>query len=212
MKIAKLCLLAVALSPLLPVLAHGSAQQSDKAPAADAAPASPPPQTQDAIPALPASEPKNAPLSEEERITRKVRHILVMRPSYSIWDWLAFRVNGSTVELLGDVYTGGLKNSAENAVSQIDGVEKVINHIHLLSPSQTDDRIRHQVADAIYSSGSLSSYSWSAQPSIHIIVSGGQVRLEGAVDSQPDKDAAALRANSVSGVLQVTNNLRVETD
>jgi len=49
-------------------------------------------------------------------------------------------------------------------------------------------------------------------PSIHIIVSGGQVRLEGVVDNQPDKDAAALLAKGVSGVLQVTNNLRLEQD
>jgi osmotically-inducible protein OsmY len=220
MKIGKLCLLAIALLPVLPVLAQNSAQPNDQALAgvADhvavnaAVDAAAPAPAQDAIPALPASEYKSAPVSEEERIARKVRHQLVMRPSYSIWDWLAFRVNGSTVELLGDVYSGGLKNDAMNAVSQIDGVEKVINHIKLLPPSPTDDRIRHQVADAIYSSGSLSSYSWSAQPSIHIIVNGGQVRLEGAVDNQPDKDAAALRATGVSGVSQVTNNLRIEKD
>jgi hyperosmotically inducible protein len=48
--------------------------------------------------------------------------------------------------------------------------------------------------------------------SIHIIVSGGRVRLEGIVDSQPDKDAAGLRANGVPGVFEVTNNLRVVKD
>jgi osmotically-inducible protein OsmY len=38
------------------------------------------------------------------------------------------------------------------------------------------------------------------------------VSLEGEVDSQQDKDAAALRANTVSGVLRLTNNLRVGDD
>jgi hyperosmotically inducible periplasmic protein len=207
MIIKKLCLLTVA---LLPLLAQSSAQQNYKDPVPVAADAAAQAQTQDAIPALPASEPDPAPVTEEYRITRKVRHQLVMQPSYSIWDWLAFRVNGSTVELLGDVYSGGLKRNAIDAVKQIDGVEKVIDHIKLLSSSPSDEQIRHQVADAIYGSGSLASYSWSAMPSIHIIVNGGQVRLEGVVDNQPDKDAAALRANGVAGVLQVTNNLRIE--
>src|ERR1017187_1982523 len=167
MKIGKLCLLAVALLPALPVLAQNSAQPNDQAPAgvadhvadhaADhvAVDAAAPAPAQDAIPAVPAGEPKDGPVSDEERLARKVRHALVMQSRFSIWDWMAFRVNGSTVELLGSVYSGGLKDSAANAVSQIDGVDKVLNHIHLLSPSPEDDRIRHQVADAIYTSGPL---------------------------------------------------------
>jgi osmotically-inducible protein OsmY len=222
-------ILAAALLLAVPVLAQNSAQQNNEnhpagvarnaagnaaenaagnAAADTAAPVTEP----EAIPALPASEYKNAPASQEERITRKVRHLLVMRPAYSIWDWLAFRVNGNTVELLGDVYSGGLKHDAIDAVREIDGVGRVIDHIRLLTPSPVDDRIRHEVANAIYSGGTLSRYSWSAMPSIHIIVSGGQVRLEGLVDNQPDKDAAALCAKGVSGVLQVTNNLRLEQD
>jgi hyperosmotically inducible protein len=72
-----------------------------------------------------------------------------------------------------------------------------------------DDQIRHQVARAIFDFDGLSRYAWSAVPSIHITVRGGRVRLEGVVDNQQDKDMAGLRANQVSGVFQVTNNLRV---
>jgi osmotically-inducible protein OsmY len=35
------------------------------------------------------------------------------------------------------------------------------------------------------------------------------VTLEGVVDSEADKNLAGLRANSVSGVFSVTNNLTV---
>jgi hyperosmotically inducible protein len=195
--------------PLSTALAQSPAPPSDPAPVA-AAPAQSPTQAPDAIPALPAGEPKDGPASDEQRLARKVRHALVMQARFSIWDWLAFRVNGSTVELLGSVYNPSLKGDAVNTVKQIDGVEKVIDHINRLPLSPEDDRIRHQVADAIYGSGPLVSYSWSAMPSIHIIVNGGQVWLEGEVDNKQDKDAAALRAKGVSGVLQVTNNLRIE--
>lgn len=217
----KFYLLAATLLLAVTVLAQDSAQQdNDKKQAGvasnaasnAAADAAAPVTEPAAIAALPAGEYKSAPASEEERITRKVRHLLVMRPSYSIWDWLAFRVNGNTVELLGDVYSGSLKRDAIDAVQEIEGVGRVIDHMRLLSPSPVDDRIRHEVANAIYSEGPLSRYSWSAMPSIHIVVSSGQVRLEGVVDNQPDKDAAALCAKRVSGVLQVTNNLRIEQD
>jgi hyperosmotically inducible protein len=212
MKFAKISLLAVALLPLSPALAQTSAQPNDQPPAAAAEPAPPPAQPQEAIPALPASEPKPGAISDDERLARKVRHALVMQSQFSIWDWLAFRVNGSTVELLGSVCNPNLKGDAVNTVTQIDGVEQVIDHISRLPLSPEDDRIRHQVADAIYHSGPLMNYSWSAIPTIHIIVSGGQVWLEGEVDTQKDKDTAALRANTVAGVLRVTNNLRVEQD
>jgi osmotically-inducible protein OsmY len=44
---------------------------------------------------------------------------------------------------------------------------------------------------------------------IRIIVKNGNVTLEGVVDNQTDKDMAGLRANGVSDVFSVTNNLVV---
>jgi osmotically-inducible protein OsmY len=44
---------------------------------------------------------------------------------------------------------------------------------------------------------------------IRIIVKNGQVTLEGVVDSEADKNMANIRANGVSGVFSVTNNLMV---
>jgi hyperosmotically inducible protein len=205
MKNGKLYLLVLAMSLALPGFARAAAPQDAKSSVST----TPQEQGSDAIPALPARKNKTAPASEEDRISREVRHELVMQPYYTLWDWLAFRVSGSTVELVGDVNSIGLKRDAVNSVKRIEGVEKVVDHINQLPPSPMDDRIRHQVARAIFSFGALSRYSWSAVPSIHIIVGAGRVRLEGIVDNQGDKDAAGIRANGVSGVFQVTNNLRV---
>jgi len=165
--------------------------------------------TGDPIPAMPARRIKTPPASEEERIAREVRHQLVMQPYYSLWDWLAFRVSGNTVELVGETLTTGLKRGALDSVKHIEGVERVVDHINELPPSPMDDLIRHEVARAIFNWGALSRYSWSSAPSIHVIVRSGRVTLEGIVDSQADKNAAGIRANGVSGVFQVTNNLRV---
>jgi osmotically-inducible protein OsmY len=43
--------------------------------------------------------------------------------------------------------------------------------------------------------------------SIHIIVKGGHVTLEGTVDTEADKNAAGIYANGVPDVFSVTNNL-----
>ena len=164
---------------------------------------------QEAIPALPARKPKNPPATEEDKITHEVRHELVMQPYYTIWDWLAFRVNGNTVDLMGYARSVGLKHDVLNTVKRIPGVEHVVDNIKELPPSPMDDRIRHRVASAIFGWDGLSRYTWSAVQSIHIIVDGGHVWLEGIVDTQSDKDTAGIRANGVSGVFQVTNDLRV---
>jgi hyperosmotically inducible periplasmic protein len=42
-------------------------------------------------------------------------------------------------------------------------------------------------------------------------VKNGQFSLEGVVRDQADKDTAGIRANGVSGVFAVQNNLKVET-
>jgi osmotically-inducible protein OsmY len=62
----------------------------------------------------------------------------------------------------------------------------------------------------IYGFPSLEKYALGVQKPIRIIVKGGRVTLEGVVDTQADKDTAGIRANSVPGIFQVTNNLQVE--
>jgi hyperosmotically inducible periplasmic protein len=146
----------------------------------------------------------------QERIAREVRHELVMLPQLTIFDNLAYKVDGDTVTLLGQVRNAVLKDEAESVVKKIEGVERVENRIEILPPSSNDERIRRQVARAIFRDDRLFRYSMGALPPIHIIVKSGHVTLEGAVDSQVDKDAAGIRANGVPGVFSVENNLKVE--
>lgn len=146
----------------------------------------------------------------EDRIPREVRHELVMLPYYGVFDNLAFRVNGGTVTLLGQVTRPTLRSDAGNVVKRIEGVEKVENQIQVLPLSPIDDGIRRAEYRAIYGQTGLDRYALQAIPPIHIIVDNGRVTLEGSVDSQSDKELAGTRANGVSGVFSVVNNLRVE--
>src|SRR5215470_1135225 len=147
---------------------------------------------------------------QHDRITREVRHELVMIPQLTIFDNLAYKVEGNTVTLLGSVRNAVIKDSAAQSVKRIEGVDQVVNNIEVLPPSPNDDRIRLGVAHAIFNDSRLFRYSMGAVPPIHIIVKNGHVTLEGVVDNQADKDTAGIRANTVPGIFSVENNLRVE--
>ena len=143
-------------------------------------------------------------------IEREVRHELVMLPYYGVFDNLAFRVDGSTVTLLGQVARPTLKSSAERVVKDIEGVEKVVNQIEVLPLSPNDNQIRMATYRAIYGHTALNRYGLQAVPPIHIIVKNGNITLEGVVANEGDKNIANIQARGVPGAFSVTNNLRVE--
>jgi hyperosmotically inducible protein len=147
----------------------------------------------------------------QERITRAVRHELLMLPNYGeAFDHIAFKLQGYDVILLGQVVQATLKSDAEHAVKHIEGVEQVVNNIEILPPSGGDDRLRLRLFRAIYGYGPLQHYGVGSNRPIHIIVNRGHVTLEGVVLSQGDKNLAGMRANGVPGAFSVTNNLMVE--
>jgi len=148
----------------------------------------------------------NAPAS----LAEKVRHELVMLPFYNVFDNLAFRVDGDTVTLSGQVIRPTLRSDAEAVVRLIAGVREVKNQIEVLPLSGFDNRIRLGVMRAVYGNSVLNRYALGAQPSIRIIVKNGDVTLEGVVAREMDRNVAFLAANGVFGVFSVTNNLRVE--
>ncbi len=153
---------------------------------------------------LPAANPYKGDL------TKEVRHELVMLPYYGIFDNLAYRVDGSTVTLFGQVTRPTLKDDAGRVVQRIEGVSRVVNNIEVLPLSPMDDRIRIATYRAIYGYGPLQRYAMGAVPPIHIIVKNGRVTLEGVVANKTDADMANIRANGVPGVFAVDNELRVE--
>ena len=148
---------------------------------------------------------------DESRIAQKVRHELLMLPYYGVFDDLAFKVDGGTVTLMGEVTRPTLKSDAENVVKRIEGVTNVVNQIEVLPLSPMDNQIRMAEYRAIYGDPALSTrYGFQAVPSIHIIVKNGHVRLVGVVANEGDKNLVGIRANGVPNVFSVENDLQVE--
>lgn len=145
----------------------------------------------------------------QARITKEVRHELLMLPYFGVFDNIEYKVQGGTVTLLGSVTRPVLKSDAGNVVKRIEGVDQVVNNIDVLPPSPMDDKLRLELFRAIYGYPALQKYELGVQKPIRIIVKSGHVSLEGVVDSEADKNLAGMRANGVPGIFGVTNNLHV---
>jgi hyperosmotically inducible protein len=120
-------------------------------------------------------------------------------------------VHEGDVELTGQVSQPFKKADMGRLAQSVPGVRSVTNQLEVLPTSFFDDRLRLQIARAIYRDPVLSRYAIQAVPPIHVIVDNGHVTLEGVVNNNMEKNVAGIRAGQAGLSLgQVTNNLRVE--
>lgn len=141
---------------------------------------------------------------------KQVRHELVTLPYYGVFDNLAYKVDGGTVTLYGQVTQPTTRTDAGRRVAKVAGVQQVVNNIEVLPLSSFDDSTRVRTYRAVFGTGGLYRYAMGANPSIHIIVNNGHLTLEGLVNNASDSRLAYIAASGVSGAFSVTNNLRVE--
>jgi len=147
----------------------------------------------------------------DQQIAESVRHEIAMYPRYSIFDDLGFSVINGQVVLSGDVTQPIEKSDLGRLVEKLPGVTSVTNNINVLPLSDFDNRLRAQIARAVFSAPTLSQYAMMPMPSIHIIVNNGHVTLVGTVASDMDKQIAGMRANGAGlSFGPVINNLVVE--
>jgi hyperosmotically inducible periplasmic protein len=127
----------------------------------------------------------------------------------NVFDAITVSVNDGAVTLGGHVHNYINRNSALALVATTPGVKDMIDNIEVDPVSTMDDQTRIAVARSIYSFPTMTKYAIDPGMPIRISVQNGHVELYGRVDSQADKDAAYLRANSVPGVFSVKNYLQV---
>ena len=119
-------------------------------------------------------------------------------------------MNDGQVELFGAVSQPFKKNDLYRIAQSVPGVRGVSNDIKVLPLSNFDDRLRLQVARAIYRDPVFSRYAIQAIPPIHIIVENGHVTLTGVVNNEFERNVAGIRASSSTSFGPVINKLRVE--
>jgi hyperosmotically inducible protein len=147
-----------------------------------------------------------------QQVSKKVRHELVTLPYSGVFDNLAYKVEGNTVTLYGQVVRPSTRKDAERRVAKIKGVERVVNNIEVLPLSSFDDDVRISTYRALVRTGGLYRYFMGTNPSIRIIVNRGHLTLEGVVANNSDRNLANIVARGVPGAFSVTNNLRTDRD
>jgi hyperosmotically inducible protein len=152
-----------------------------------------------------------AEISDQELQKKLVEAISYDRVGYGTtpFNAISVQVQNGVVTLGGHAYGPVDADSAVAVAANTKGVKDVVDDIQEDPLSPMDDRIRFQAFRAIYGFPSLNKYAIDPAKPIRIQVANGHVALYGTVDSQSDKDAAGIRANGVSGVFSVTNNLQV---
>jgi len=150
-----------------------------------------------------------APKTEESQLSREIRHQLIVLPYYSVFDYIAFTLDGNKITLTGYVLRPTLKANAEAAVKSLEGVSSVKNLIEVLPKSPTDDDSRRAVYRAVFEDSTLQRYAAQEVPLIHIILRNGEVTLEGAVSTEAEKNLASTRVSGVSGISTVKNNISI---
>lgn len=144
-------------------------------------------------------------------IVKKLTHEIRMYPRYSIFDNISFFVDEGRVELLGEVSEPFKKADLGRIAQRVPGVTSLSNELKVLPLSPMDNRLRLQVARAIYRDPVLSRYGMQPLPPIHIIVDNGRVTLEGVVGTDMEKNVAGMRAAGAGlSFGQIKNNLHVE--
>jgi hyperosmotically inducible periplasmic protein len=132
---------------------------------------------------------------------------LAALPGQGVFDTVRFEVQDKTVTLSGQVVKESVKHNAERVVRQMDGVEKVVNHIEVLPQSKKDDALRLNVYRAIYEKEMQEKHGTGTAAPIHIIVKNGWVTLEGVVNSDAERSQVHLRALQASS--HISDNLRI---
>jgi hyperosmotically inducible protein len=155
-----------------------------------------------------------APVPDQELSAKLAKAIEYDRVGYGTtpFNAISVMVNNGVVTLGGHAYGPVDADSAAAVAANTKGVKDVINDIQVDPLSPMDDGIRIRTFRTIYSYPSLSKYAMDPGKTIRISVQNGRVTLLGVVDSQADKDAAGIRANTVPGVFHVDNQLQVVND
>ena len=144
----------------------------------------------------------------DETLVKQVGERIRQYDRYSVYDSIDGRVNQGVVSLNGAVTQPEKLSDILERVAKVKGVQAINNKIEVLPTSQSDDRLRRAIADAIYRDPVFVNYSM-ADPPIHVVVNNGHVTLIGFVRAQEEIIKAESAARSVFGVLALENKVQI---
>jgi len=130
---------------------------------------------------------------------------------FGVFDDFQGRVKNGVVYIAGAVTEPKKLSDIVERVAKVRGVQAIDNKVTVLPASQADDRLRVQVANAIYRLPEFERYSM-ADPPIHIVVDRSRVTLIGVVRAELEKRKAVEAARFVQGILSVDDRVKLAKD
>jgi len=146
----------------------------------------------------------------DQQILERARHEIVMYFAYGIFDNVDLAAHHGTLTVSGQVTQPFKKTDMGRILERVKGVAVLQNNLEVLPLSAFDDRLRLQLARAIYGDPFFIRYANQAIPPIHIVVKNGNVTLEGVVANKMDKIKANMNALHAGLSFSVVDNLRVD--
>jgi hyperosmotically inducible protein len=152
-----------------------------------------------------------AKAESDEKLVAEVVNRIRSYDLFTVYDDFQGRVKNGIVYLSGAVTEPKKLSDIVERVAKVKGVQAIDNKVTVLPANQTDDRLRVQIANAIYRLAEFERYSM-ADPPIHIIVDKGHVTLSGVVRAELEKRKAYEAARFVDGVLSLDDRVKLAKD
>jgi hyperosmotically inducible protein len=147
----------------------------------------------------------------ESVAVKDVANEILTYTRFTVFDDISIDVDGGVVTLTGKVTMPYKASDIERRVARVAGVQQVRNEIQVLPVSLFDDRLRFQLARAIYGNAAFWPYAAMVNPPIHIVVENGKVTLTGVVSSDVERMLAYSLARS-SIAFSVRNELKTDAE
>jgi osmotically-inducible protein OsmY len=142
----------------------------------------------------------------DKGLKQYVEDALNWEPSFDAAD-IGVSVDGGVVTLRGDVASYAARSAAERVALRVYGVKAVANDLQVRLPG---DRQR---TDTDIAQAAVNALTWNTMvpaKGISVAVSNGWITLNGTVDWQYQKDAAARALRDLTGVRGVNNHITVQ--
>ena len=127
---------------------------------------------------------------------------------FTLYDDFQGRVKNGIVYIGGAVTEPKKLADIVERIAKVKGVQAIDNKVTVLPANQSDDRLRVEIASAIYNLQEFERYSM-ADPPIHVIVRNGRVTLIGVVRADIEKFKALQAARFVEGSLSVEDRIQL---
>ncbi len=146
-----------------------------------------------------------APASADTELRQRAARALREEPQIDA-SGITIRVEGGSLIVRGDVDEEWKRARVEELLGGIEGVVSVVNEIAVVPTEQPEDQL---IARSIMEAAER--ITPSTVDTIQVTVEDGLVTLSGRVPTWMDKDALYAAALDTDGVIDVQDNLHVET-